>query len=590
MSSSNSAFLDELRSKIDIVNLASRYLTLTKRGGNYWACCPFHTEKTPSFAVRENGQFFKCFGCGESGNIFNFVMKMENLDFWSSVEFLCKMYNIQPPTQQENEQLAAQKKERELMYNVLKHTTEFYHNNLINYPNSPQAQYLKQRKINAEMIDKFKIGVSVNFDDLPLYLKKQGFSTQDMLTSGVVGLSDDGQRLYDFYGKRVIFPIFNGFGDVVGYSGRSVEVSPDHTKYKNTNQTAIFNKSEILFGYNFVRDLKKEKLLDTIIIVEGHIDVISCHQVGLTNTIGCMGTALTQQHARKIKQLVDNVIVCLDGDSAGENATYKAIETLKSVDLNVKVVRLNKAKDPDEYINKFGKDAFVEELSNAIDCVDFILTDKAKKYDLDVNSQKTRYVEEALNYIAKFSSPTEQEIYLKMVQQMVKIPLDSLRRQLMQINSNHSKPANEEVETNEIVSNKNILDSKIMLLAAIIYKKLKNFEDFSGFFNADDELSSLYKFVAEKLKENQNFAVSSLFDQFDIKNNSTLDKVINYVFPSDEIFNVQLQDAIKQINKYQLKQEWEQVKQQMISAPTQQQQYEYLTKLQELTKRINEIK
>ncbi len=587
MSSYTPAFTEELRSKINIVDVVSRYVTLTKRGGNFWACCPFHNEKTPSFSVKEDGQFFKCFGCGESGNIFTFIMKMENLDFLSAVEFLCKMYNIEPPSNQENAQLVAKKRERDLMYKVLKLTTEFYHNNLKTHPNSPQAEYIKQRKISPEMIEKFKIGVSLNFDDLPIYLKKQGLSADDMLLAGVVAKSDDG-RLYDFYGKRVIFPIFNGFGDVVGYSGRTVEAAPEHTKYKNTNQTAIFNKSEILFGYNFVRDLKKDKLLDTIVIVEGHIDVIACHQAGITNTVGCMGTALTQQHARRLKQLVDNVILCLDGDSAGENATYKAIEVLKSVDLNVKVVRLTGAKDPDEFIQKFGKDAFVEQLSNAIDCVDFVLTSKAKHYDLTNNAQKSRYVEEALSYISKFSTAAEQEIYLKLVQQLVNIPLDALRKSLTGSMQTNTQKYDE--QPTEMISNKNIVDSKIMILAAILYKKIENFENYSGLFDSDDELSKLYQFIALRAKNNEIFTISSLFDNFDIKDKSLIDKVINFNFPPDEIFNQQLADAEKQMQKHQLKQRYEVLKLQMIAETDTAKQREYLAKLQELTKRINEIK
>ena len=465
-------FLELVRSKNDIVDVASRYITLHRRGSNFWACCPFHMEKTPSFSVKQDGQFYKCFGCGESGNVIGFTMKMENVDFPTAVEILCKNAGIPLPTDTDNEEMRKKKHERDVSYRILKATTEFYHNNLLKSPQSLQVQYLKRRGISDEMIEKFQIGASLNYDDLPKHLLSLGFKPEEMITAGVCGKGDYG--LYDFYGTRLMFPIANGFGDPVAFSGRSVDGNEERAKYKNTPQSPIFNKSEILFAFNFVRDLKKEHMLDTIIIVEGHIDVISCHQHGVTNTIGCMGTALTTLHARKIKQLVDNVILCLDGDSAGANATYKAIDTLKAVGLNVKVVRLNNAKDPDEFLNKFGKDVFLEHLSTAQDCVDFILKDSATKYDLNSNLDRTKYINEALNYISKFSTVAEQEIYLSFVQKMVKVPIDALRKSLTRTES-EAKITPVEEKPAEAEKNNYIVESKIMLLASMLYKRITNF-------------------------------------------------------------------------------------------------------------------
>ena len=545
----SSEFLDELRSKNDIVDVASKYVTLNRRGGNFWACCPFHHEKTPSFSVKQDGQFYKCFGCGESGNVITLVRKLENVDFMTAVEILCKNAGMQLPTDIENEEMQKRKRERDTAYRVLKATTEFYQNNLQSSPNSLQAKYLHKRGLTDEMISKFQIGASLNFDELPRHLIKLGFKPQDMISAGVVGKSEKGS-LYDFYGNRLIFPIFNGFGDVVAYSGRAVDDNIERAKYKNTPQTIVFNKSEILFGYNFVRDLKKERVLDTIVIVEGHIDVIACHQVGITNTIGCMGTALTSQHARKIKQLVDNVILCLDGDNAGASATYKAIDVLKEVGLNVKVVRLNGAKDPDEYINKYGKDGFVELLSTAIDCVDFVLTDSAKKYDLNSNNERTQYVQQALNYISKFSLPAEREIYLDLVQKLVKIPIDALRNSLTK---GTAKPqVIEHKEVVELGSNKAIVESKIMLLASILYKKIENLDEIAGLFASNDELSDLYRFFVARREENKDFNPSTLFDNFDIDKDSLIDKVVNYAFPSDDVYKDFLRDTIRTVKLYEL--------------------------------------
>lgn len=584
-------FLDEVRSKNDIVDVASKYITLNKRGANYWACCPFHNEKTPSFSIKQDGQFFKCFGCGESGNVFNLVMKMENVDFYTAVEILAKNAGLQMPSEKDNQKMQELKHKRDRIYQVLKATTEFYHNNLLNSKNSSQKLYLEKRKISDEMIERFQIGASLNFDELPRYLKKLGFSPEEMLSAGVVGRGDR-DNLYDFYGERLIFPIFNGFGDVVAYSGRAVAEREDRAKYKNTPQTLVFNKSEILFGYNFLRDLKKEHLLDTIIIVEGHIDVIACHQVGITNTIGCMGTALTSQHARKIKQLADNVILCLDADGAGNLATYKAIDTLKSLDLNVKVVRLdlNIAKDPDEFLKKRGKEEFLNLLSNAVDCVDFVLKDSAKKYNLESNSDKNKYINEALNYISKFSSPAEREIYLAEVQKLVKIPIDALRKSLM--TSEHKENDESQIVDSKIdtESNKYIKDSKIMLLSSILYKKIKNIDDLSGLFDSDDELSSLYAFLKEKIDNNFDYNVSMLFDNFDIEDKSLIDQVINYEFPPEDVYNQYLEDTIKRVKIYELSKSLDELKTKMKNSKTVDEQISYLPKIKEIQEKINKEK
>lgn len=578
-------FLEELRSRNDIVEVASKYITLNRRGSNHWACCPFHNEKTPSFSVKEDGQFFKCFGCGESGNVIKFVMKMENVDFFTACEILCKNAGMNMPSSADNEEMQRRKRERDTAYSILRATTEFYHNNLLNNPNSLQAQYLKKRKISEEMIEKFQIGASLDYDTLPRYLEKCGFREQDMINAGVVSKSEEYNKLSDFYGKRLLFPIFNGFGDVVAYSGRSVEDNPTKTKYKNTPQTAIFNKSEILFGYNFVRDLKKEHMLDTIIIVEGHIDVIACHQVGINNTIGCMGTALTPIHAKKIKQLVDNVILCLDGDNAGTNATYKAIDTLKEVGLNVKVVRLSKAKDPDEYIKTYGKDAFMNELMTGVDCVDFVLKDTAKKYNLDSNMERSKYINEALNYISKFATKAEQEIYLAEVQKLVRVPIDALRKSMVQ--SVEKKPVDSAVEVvRDNIRDNYIRESKILLLSSILYKKYSTPRDVEYLFNGDDELTALYRFLVEKIEENKSYNVSTLFDNFDINANSLIDKVINYVFPNEDVFDNYLKDTIKRVHIYELENERDKIKELMLTSTTDAERYAYMDKLKDITQAI----
>ncbi len=586
-----SEFIDYLRSKVDIVDYASRYVTLNRRGNDFWACCPFHNERTPSFVVHQDNQFYKCFGCGESGNVYNLVMKMENISFMDAVEMIAKDAGLTLPSNEDQEEMRKRKRDRDVAYSIMRATTEFYHKNLLQNPNSEQAKYLASRKISPEMVEKFQIGASLNYEDLVKHLTNRGYNINDLSMAGVVGRNEHGA--YDFYGKRLIFPIFNGFGDVVAFSGRSVEANPDHTKYKNSPQSPIFNKSEVLFAYNFVREEKKKNTaLDTIVIVEGHIDVIACHQVGITNTIGCMGTALTPQHAKRIKQLVSNVILCLDGDSAGTSATYKAIDVLKDSGLNVRVVRLKGAKDPDEYIKKYGKDSFLDTLNNAQGCVDFILTDTASKYNLENNADKSKYVAEALNYIAKFSSPAEREIYLSFVQKAVKIPIDALRRslELQSVKKVATKPIESEKKGQEMTRENYILESKIMLLASMLYKKISDLSSIEELFNGTDELCELYRFLKEKISSGKNYNVSTLFDNFEIVNNSLIDRVINYKFPEDNVYAKFLADTIKRVKLYELERERTKIQAELKSAKTNDEQNEILKRLQEITAKINKEK
>ena len=593
-SSISPQFLDEVRSKNDIVDVASKYMTLSRRGGNYWACCPFHNEKTPSFSIKQDWQIYKCFGCGESRNVFNLVMKLENVDFYTAVEMLAKNAGLEMPNEKDNLEMQKLKYQRDRIYQILKATTDFYHNNLLNSKDSNQRRYLEKRKISPEMIEKFKIGASLNYEDLPKYLHKLGFKAEEMISAGVVGKNEKG-FLYDFYGERLIFPIFNGFGDVVAYSGRSVDDNTQKAKYKNTPQTLVFNKSEILFGYNFLRDLKKQHMLDTVIIVEGHIDVITCHQFGITNVIGSMGTALTSQHARKISQLADNVILCLDADSAGNKATYNGIDELRNIGLNVKVVRLNIqiAKDPDEFLKKRSKNEFIEILSNAKDCIEFVLEDSAKKYNLEISSDKNRYINEALNYISKFSSPAEKEIYLNVLQKKVKVPIDVLKRTFDIINKDNvqiNKTEKEEQIVNETESNNYILESKIMLLASVLHKKIKNIDELSGLFDSGDELSELYRFLKEKLNNNFDYNVSMLYDNFDIKDKSLIDKVINYNFPADDVYETYLKDTIKRVKIYEMEKNLLEIKNKMLNCVTDKDRFSCLNEMKELQEKISKEK
>ena len=578
------AFLDELLAKNDIVSVVSKYVTLTKKGNNYWACCPFHIEKTPSMSIKEDGQFFKCFGCGEGGNVINFIKKIENVDFVKAVEILAQNAGMQLPTYEDNEEMQKKKHLRDRILSVLKATCDFYIDNLNKVEARNHIDYIRKRGLNDEMVKKFKIGASLDYDSLVKHLRQLKFTDQEMIDAGVVGKAESG-KLYDFYAQRLMFPIMNGLGEVVGFSGRDISNEPQRAKYKNSPQTLVFNKSQLIYGYNFLRDLKKAKMLDTIVLVEGQMDVIACHQVGVNSAIGVMGTALTINHAKELAYLTKNIIVCLDGDGAGESATYKSINILKEANMNVTVVRLTKAKDPDEYIKKFGKDAFIEELYGAIDCIEFILIDLAKKYDLTKNGDKNKYINEVLEYLSKLSTVAEQEIYLSVLKEIVKVPVDALRNTLRGAKT-EVKPKEDEEEDVALKSNAFEPLAKTCVLASLLYGKIFNYKDYLDIFESQDEYRKVYDYLIDKLQNNQDINISTIYATFDIEPDSVWDKVINYSFPQDDVLNEYINDSVTRLRINKLKTKKQLLKSKMSESKNVDEKYEYLSNIQDIDQQI----
>lgn len=583
----NQAFLDELIAKNDIVSVISKYVTLTRRGSNYWACCPFHMEKTPSMSIKEDGQFFKCFGCGEAGNVISFIRKIEDVDFYKAVEILAQNAGMKMPEYEDTDEMRKKKYERDRMLSVLKATSDFYIDNLNKIEANKHIDYIRKRGISDEMVNKFKIGASTDFYSLIKHLRKLGFTEKEMIDSGVAGKNEENGLLYDFYGTRLMFPIVNGLGEVVGFSGRDLSNDPQRAKYKNTPQTMVFNKSQLIYGYQFLRELKKSKMLDTIVLVEGQMDVIACHQAGVNSAIGVMGTALTANHARDLAYLCKNIIVCLDGDGAGETATYKAINTLKDANMNVSVVRLTKAKDPDEYIKKFGTDAFLDELFKASDCVEFILIDLAKKYDLTVRADKNKYINEALEYLSKLSTRHEQEIYLAVLKEIVKVPVDALRNALH--GSREELRKVEDLPEVELKSNAYEPLAKICVLASLLYSKTNKINDFSDLFEEEDEYKQIYDYILDKVSNNQDINISTIYSCFDIEKDSVWDKVINYQFPQDDVFDEYLNDSVRRLRINKLQVQKQIIKAKISSLNNFDEKYEYLSKIKTIDEQIEKL-
>ena len=372
MPSLNDKFIEELKNKIDIVDFIGQYAHLQLKGGQYWACCPLpgHSERTPSFAVNKDAQFYHCFGCGKGGDVIKFAQEVESLDFMEAVTFLCNKYNIEMPvSEKEDKELKVKLSKKERLLALLKDTALFYVHNLKLPAAKPYLDYMEKRGLTKSVIIRFGLGASLDYNSLPAYLRKKGYTEAEMLDSGAVSKNASGY-LYDCQAERLIIPMINNFGDVVAFSGRILEKTAGVGKYKNTRETSVFIKSRTLFNINNLKREKNGEGIPYVIVVEGHMDAVSVYNAGFKCVVASMGTALTIDQTKLLKRYSNNVIICYDGDAAGQKGMIRGLEILKGEGLNVKVVCLPDGYDPDDVIRKLGADEFKKLLDNALPLTD----------------------------------------------------------------------------------------------------------------------------------------------------------------------------------------------------------------------------
>ena len=421
-------FLRTLKDKLNIVDIAGGYFSLEKRGSNYWACCPFHHEKTASFSINESGQFYHCFGCGASGDVIKLVSEMESLDFIDTVKLLAERAGLQmPQTAVDSRRTAENKRRRDTILKIMNDCAHFYLDNLNSGNADAHIQYILNRKIPANVVRSFGLGASLNFDELPRFLLRKGYSKQDILDSGTV--NEVKGRLVDAQGGRLIFPIINALDEVVAFGGRILGKA-DFAKYKNTKETVVFNKSKTLYNINLLKKLKRSQTIKEVIMVEGYMDAISLYSSGFKNVVASMGTSLTQDLARLIKRYTDTVLISYDGDAAGQKANLRGLDILKGEGLNVKVVPLPDGLDPDDVIKQRGAEGYRQCLEAAMPLIDYKLLVLEKSYDLEKSEDKRRFVAEAIKIIKTADSAAEQEDLLKKLRDKTGYTYESLNRDL----------------------------------------------------------------------------------------------------------------------------------------------------------------
>ena len=406
------SFLTELTERNDIVDVVSGYVRLGKKSGsNMFGLCPFHSEKTPSFSVSPDKQIYHCFGCGKGGGVINFIMEIENLSFPEAVEFLAKRAGM-PMPEEENDR---ESRKRSRMLALNRDAARFFYAQLSTPQGGAAREYMARRRIGPATAKNFGIGFAPDtWDSLEKAMREKGYTDFEMFDAGLVRKGKKG-GYYDTFRNRLMFPVIDVRGNVIGFSGRIL--GDGEPKYMNSPETLVFNKSRNLFALN----LAKKSKSGYIILSEGNIDVVSLHQAGFDSAVASLGTSLTPEQARLISRYTNQVIIAYDNDGAGIKAAQRAIGILEKLDLKVKVLRLEGAKDPDEFIKRKGPEAFRKLLEGSENQIDYRLRQVTAKYDLSVDEQKVDFLKEATELVARLPGTVERQVYAMRVAAMAAV-------------------------------------------------------------------------------------------------------------------------------------------------------------------------
>ncbi len=418
--------VEDIRARNDIVELISSYVNLKRAGSNYSGLCPYHSEKSPSFTVFPATASFYCFGCGAGGDAITFVMRSENLDYPSAVEFLAKRAGI-PFSVEEREEGGMT---RRRVYDMNLEAAKYFRACLFdgNIGKKGMEYFAGARQLSPSVIKHFGLGYAPEgFGGLTNHMRKLGYSEEELITGFLCGKSQKTGRAYDYFRNRVIFPIINTSGDIIAFGGRVLDDSKP--KYLNSSDTPGFKKSKNLFALNFAKNHCSERL----ILCEGYMDVIALHAAGFENAVATLGTALTSEQARLMAKHTKEVIISYDSDEAGQNATRKAVRMLSEVGLDVKILKMDGAKDPDEFIKKFGKEAFSRLLDNCRTSFEFKLESVMAKYNISRSDDKVKMANEMCEYIAEVWSEVERDVYISSVSKALSIPAESLKNDIKHI-------------------------------------------------------------------------------------------------------------------------------------------------------------
>ena len=411
------SFIDELLARNPIEDVVGRHVNLKRSGANMFGLCPFHGEKTASFSVAPDKGIYYCFGCHKGGGAINFVMELEGLSYPDAVRELAKRAGMEVP---EDEQYQSRYRKQERLWALMKEAGRFYHAQLYSPAGAECLAYATKRGLSKSILTRFGIGFAPNtWGSLVDAMRKKGYTDQELKDADLVG--EKNGRIYDRFRNRLMFPIIDVRGNVIGFGGRVLDDSKP--KYLNTSETIIFNKRKNLFGLNFAKKTK----LGYMILVEGNVDVVTLHQFGFDNAVASLGTSLTEEHATLLSRYTEQVVLTYDGDEAGQRAAKRAIPMLEKVGIQVKVLQMKDAKDPDEFLHKFGAEKFKLLLEGSSNRVEYQLEAIRRNYDLRSDDQRVKYIQEAAELICSLGSPVQREVYSHRLAEETKISFDAVK-------------------------------------------------------------------------------------------------------------------------------------------------------------------
>ena len=521
--------IEEVRQNNDVVDIISQYVHLTRKGRNYFGLCPFHSEKSPSFSVSPDRQIFHCFGCGVGGNVYTFLMKIEGITFKESLEQLAERANIQLPTY-ENSADAAKDELKAKVYKVNEFAAEFYHQNLYKPVAKIGQEYVKKRKMNRETLEAYRIGFSGKFDELYKALKAQGFGEKEILESGLVNKNANGTYI-DRYRERLMFPNFDARGKVIAFGGRILDDSKikdpkfPQPKYINSPENVVYSKGRHLFGLNVAKKESAKKLL----IVEGYMDVISLHQRGITNVVGALGTALTEQQGWLLRKSTEQVILGFDADGAGQTAIERSMKILQKMGCDMRVLQIEGAKDPDEYIVKFGEGRFRLAMDNAISLVEFTVKNLKKDLNLDNTSDKIKFLNEIAKILSKVENTMEREIYIEKIAKGYNISKEAIYAEVNKLiyagnktdkvlQSNTKEVKRVEIEIKDDIIDEDLQRRENTIIAILLENNNNIFQKIKEKIKPEDFRSEINKKIAKELYnelEKEDCNINKLIDTFD---------------------------------------------------------------------------
>ena len=435
-------FLQELSERNDIVDVVSGYVQLTRRSGsNLFGLCPFHSEKTPSFSVSPDKQIYHCFGCGKGGSVIGFIMEIENLSFPDAVGFLARRAGMAMPEEDDH----GEGKRRERMLSLNRDAARFFHEQLKTPAGETARAYIERRGLSGRTVTNFGLGFAPNtWSSLLDAMKRKGYSERELFEAGLVRQGKSGRGVYDTFRNRLMFPVIDVRGNVIGFSGRILD--DGEPKYMNSPETLVFSKSRNLFALNLAKKSKSGYL----ILAEGNIDVASLHQAGFDSAVASLGTSLTPEQARLMSRYVNEVVIAYDSDGAGRKAAQRAITILEKLDVRVRVLRMEGAKDPDEYIAKFGADAFRNLLEKSENHVEYRLDSLKANFDLTSDEQKVSYLKEAADIVAQLPGAVEREVYAMRLSEQTGVPKAAVTDEVDKRLKQRSRRAKKEAQRTEL--------------------------------------------------------------------------------------------------------------------------------------------